>query len=113
MFKGSYSDDWPLQQAGLSEEIISEVTERTPGFESWQQEVWLTHCNDACAYLGDASKDDVRKLADGIGYIDDGQQWSSKSYLELGKHYEPKGSPALYKFQCLHCQQILFGIDAC
>ena len=33
-FDGIFSDDYPLQQAGISQDIISEVCERTPGYNS-------------------------------------------------------------------------------
>lgn len=45
-----------LIKAGLSEEIIENVSKRTPGYICWQSEHWLSHCNDACAFLGDAEK---------------------------------------------------------
>ena len=38
--------------ADISEAILDEVAHRTPGFQSWQQDHWLYHCGDACAYLG-------------------------------------------------------------
>lgn len=112
-FGGMFCDDYPLISSGVDQFIIDEVTKRTPGYETWQQELWLTHCNDACAYLGDASVDDVKNLANGVGFIVDGPDWTPTDFLELAKYYQPKGSPALYKFKCLHCDQILYGMDAC
>jgi uncharacterized protein CbrC (UPF0167 family) len=53
-FDAMFSDDTPLAEANLSGEIIDEVTLRTPGYNSWQQEVWLSCCEDACEYHGDA-----------------------------------------------------------
>ncbi len=32
--------------------VIEEVAYRTPGFSSWQQEQWWTHCGDAAEFLG-------------------------------------------------------------
>ena len=112
-FEGSFSDDWPLNDAGLSQSIIREVTTRTPGFETWQQEEWLTHCEDACAFLGDATVRDIKELAEGRGRVEDGQEWKTEDFLELAKYYKPKGSPALYKFECLHCHEVLYGLDQC
>ena len=112
-FDGMFSDDWPLRQAGLSDDIVEEVTRRTPGFESWQQERWLAHCSDACAFLGDASKRDLQALSEGLGSMDDLQEWAREDYLRLLEYYEPKCSPAVYKFQCLHCKELIYGIDQC
>ena len=38
---------------------------------------------------------------------------SVEDFLELAKYYKPKGSPALYKFECLHCHEVLYGLDQC
>ena len=53
-FTASFVDDYPLIEAGLNQKIIEEVCRRTPGYISWQQEVWLQHCIDACEFCGDA-----------------------------------------------------------
>src|SRR3954452_7382977 len=45
---GGGDEDWPEVSAG----IIEEVSLRTPGYNSWQEERWFTCCDDAAAYLG-------------------------------------------------------------
>jgi uncharacterized protein len=55
----SFADSYPLQRAGIPKEVIEEVNLRTPGYVSWQQEHWLSHCNDACEFHGDAPVADV------------------------------------------------------
>ncbi len=112
-FEAIFCDDYPLIEAGLPEELVQEVSQRTPGFESWQQEVWLSHCGDACAFIGDATKEDVLALAEGVGRVEDQNLWKPEDFRKLAEYYEPKGSPALYKFKCLHCGEILYGIDMC
>lgn len=72
-----FCDDYPLTEAGIDSAIVDEVTQRTPGFETWQQEVWLTHCNDACAYLVDATKADLIGVTQGKGQIVDGPHWAA------------------------------------
>ena len=32
--------------------VLDEITERTPGFNGWQQEHWLYHCGDGAAFIG-------------------------------------------------------------
>lgn len=61
-FNGSFSDERPLIDAGIDPEIIMEVCKQTPGFATWQQEVWLTHCRDACEFHGDARRADLLVL---------------------------------------------------
>jgi len=110
-FKATFCDDLLLIEAGIDAAIIQEVTTWTPGYDSWQQDVWLTHCNDACAFLGDASKEDVLSLANNGSQVA-GVEWIDQETMRgIAQNYRPKGSPAFYKFKRLHCGQILYGMD--
>lgn len=92
--------------------VVSEVNLRTPGYVSWQGESWLSHCNDACEFHGDASVADVAaastetKCAWMEEYEQDEARW-----LLVTDGYTPAGDSALYKFVCRHCRQVLFGWD--
>jgi len=51
-YDASFTDvgvDVPL---GVPADVLDVVEHRTPSFSSWQQDHWLYHCADACAYLG-------------------------------------------------------------
>ncbi|MFF5494196.1 CbrC family protein [Streptomyces aquilus] len=50
-FDGEFMDSYGL--AGVGEEILHEVTRRTPGFHAWQDPHWLVHCGDAAAFVGE------------------------------------------------------------
>ncbi|WP_394425433.1 CbrC family protein [Streptomyces sp. SGAir0957] len=50
-FAGEFTDSYGLD--GVSEEILHEVTRRTPGFHAWQDPRWLVHCHDAAAFIGE------------------------------------------------------------
>lgn len=108
----SFSDSWPLSQAKISREIIDEVTLRTPGYSSWQQESWIACCEDACEFHGDA---DPRELAVLLG--DDRSRVAEDFDLPIGdldemlKHYEPGSSLAIYKFKCRHCEAVHYNWD--
>lgn len=110
-FDATFVDAYPLHQAGIGTSIIIEVTTRTPGFDAWQQEVWLTHCNDACAFLGDASKDDVLSIANDRLQVIGGEDMDYEMMEAIAKNYVPKGSPSFYKFRCVHCNKILYAMD--
>lgn len=110
----SFADSYSLHQAGVPDEVIEEVSLRTPGYVSWQQEYWLSHCNDACEFHGDASIKDVETVS----------QETKRCWLEEYKQdeagwklategYQPGGDSALYKFVCRHCGKVLFGWDLC
>jgi uncharacterized protein CbrC (UPF0167 family) len=111
-FDASFVDDRPLQDAGLPAEVIEEVVFRTPGYTSWQQDSWLSHCNDACEFHGDASADDVAfaseetKLAWQREYRLNAEDWSHAT-----EDYRQAGESAFYKFICRHCGLVLMGWD--
>jgi hypothetical protein len=111
-FDATFADDHPLLQAKIHQEIIDEVIKRTPGYFSWQQDSWITHCKDACAFMGDASIDDLINATEQMKarYCDEykcsRQQWS-----EVISGYQPGGSNAFYKFACLNCGEVLLGWD--
>jgi uncharacterized protein len=110
-FHATFVDDTLLLQAGLDATIVLEVTTRTPGYDSWQGEVWLSHCEDACAFLGDASKEEVTAIVrEGI-QITGAEGFEDEAMKAIAQSYRPKGSPAVYKFQCLHCQKTLYAMD--
>lgn len=96
----------------LAPAIWDELTHRTPGYESWQGERWLTHCGDACAFLGDLPADEVSHLPDDVearfleenDWLDD---WDDlKAAYATGK-----SATGLYKFSCMHCGTVRIGID--
>jgi hypothetical protein len=110
----SFADSYPLHKAGVPDEITEEVNLRTPGYISWQQEYWLSHCNDACEFHGDASAKDVETAS-----LETKQSWLEEykqdeaGWTWATEGYQPGGNSALYKFVCRHCRQVLFGWDLC
>lgn len=111
-FNGTFVDDYPLENAGISASIISEVCERTPSFNSWQQEVWQHHCNDACEYHGNPSKEELKELSG-----KDLELFLSKEMIDeyewedIIENYQEFGNPAVYKFKCKHCSKHLYYTD--
>jgi len=110
-FTATFVEDCPLRQAGIVESIILEVTTKTPGYISWQQEVWLSHCNDACAFLGDATIDDVLAIIENQLEVIGSDGIDRETLNMMAQNYRPKCSPAFYKFECLHCNQNLYSMD--
>jgi len=108
----SFADPDPLVQAGVPNDVVEEITLRTPCYESWQQDSWLAHCGDACEFHGDATCDDVSDAS-----VEAKQQWKDEfKQDEAGWQlatdgYRPGGSSAFYKFQCRHCHLVLLGWD--
>lgn len=86
------------------ERCTIELTQRTPGYCGWQQEQWLSHCGDHCAFVGcvgwaeikhlqDELEDDIEKLRKKMSLSRENYE---TSLLKIGHH---RG----YLFQCIHC----------
>lgn len=111
-FNATFSDPSPLLEEGVPEEIVEEVTKRTPGFISWQQDVWLSCCDEACEFHGDPSRSQLAKLkGDPLEDLLDQLSFSEEEWKEFLDNYEPGGSPAIYHFICRHCRQHKYGMD--
>lgn len=108
----SFADDHPLYKADVPASIVEEINQRTPGYSSWQQEEWLSHCNDACEFHGDATPKDVHGANE-----ETRQEWrrryglSEAEWEHATRGYVPRGSQAFYKFVCRHCHTVLLGWD--
>ena len=111
-FDGMFSDPSPLHEEGIQEDIINEVTKRTPGFSSWQQEVWLSCCNDACEFHGDLSKQEMKAMTlEEFQSAFEDKRLNEEIMNQVKEGYEPGGSPAIYKWKCRHCGGIKHYAD--
>lgn len=111
-FGASLVDDHPLRGAGLSSDIVEEVTTRTPGYVSWQQDAWMSCCKDACEFHGDAPHAELQALDDaGLRQLASDSGFSVETLRDILPSYEPGGSPAFYKFVCRHCRRARFNGD--
>ena len=111
-FEAMFSDDHPLAQAGVPDETIDEVTRRAPGYNSWQQEVWLSCCKDACEFHGDAPRTELQTLqGDALARTLAAREWRERNWQQFVQHYQPGGNPAVYKFVCRHCNSAKYAVD--
>lgn len=111
-FDASFTDDANLFNAGIPTAIILEVTSRTPGYISWQSEYWESHCEDACEFHGDASKDDIKELdSEAISRLSDNLGLDESDWKSFYKQYSTGGDPAIYKFKCRHCHKLIYNGD--
>ena len=108
----SFNDDSPLAEAQLAPAIILEVSRKTPGYSSWQQEVWQACCDDACEFHGDAPASEMKALSDeSLVRIQDDWQISLKRLDDLLNVYVPGGGIAIFKFVCRHCHRAKYALD--
>jgi len=111
-FSASFSDDWSFINVGLPASVVEEVEYRTPGYKCWQSANWPQHCNDICAFYGDATVQDLETPAIECRVEEfDDLTSSHGQWSRILEHYTPGGDPSLYKFVCRHCQAALFTWD--
>jgi uncharacterized protein CbrC (UPF0167 family) len=96
-------------------EAREEVEFRTPGFLTWQDWEWPTHCGDVGVYRGQPTGAELRADADALAVLRrDLRQWEwgrDETYVEefidgLG------GTFVAYLFTCRHCGSPLVVWDA-
>lgn len=94
--------------ASVPRSILEEVAYRTPGFTGWQQEHWLTCCNDAAAFVGIVGDRELKVL---------GQEAQAAAGRERGltgaeltqylSRLRSDGDMFAVMFRCLHCGKYL------
>ena len=110
MFDGVFNDYDGIENYKNidNKELLLEVSKRTPSYISWQQEVWLTHCNEPCKLISYADTKTIEPLMDEL--IDDIE--NNDYETEMVKEYLSKdGSLVGYLFQCVNCGQHRLHID--
>ena len=103
-FDAEFTD--PDALAGLDPGVIDEVTRRTPGYAGWQQEQWLTHCDDAAAFLGPVGYDELQVHPQALELLR--REEGSSDWLPA---LSRDGSPTAYLFRCRHCGTELANWD--
>ncbi len=88
---------------------LEEVCHRTPGYFGVQQESWLAHCGEYCAYISSVGNDDLtpqqwKEIEE--TWHDRLQRWELEQVRSsLGLRYEG------YLFRCLRCHKHLLYVQ--
>ena len=118
-YNGAFNDDAGIEVPpgyGTDDEITRSfeekllvVAERTPSYVSWQQEVWLSHCNEPCAFIGYADNEIIKPILheleadiENTGYDKD----------LIKEHLSKEGSLVGYLFKCFHCGVHRLHVDS-
>lgn len=99
-FDGEFQDSASVDDVE-NESAIIEVSQRTPGFYAIQQENWLAHCNDLCAFIGYAKPELVKPIIDDLIEDIEDNGFDVDEVVKSLKKEELEG----YVFQCLHCKK--------
>jgi uncharacterized protein CbrC (UPF0167 family) len=101
---------------GTPEAAIEEISERTPGYDSWQSGHWPCCCDDATAFLFPAGIAEIRAQChelegDILSHIIYNMQISGGAATRLLNALKKDAGPTVYVFRCLKCRQHHFHID--
>jgi uncharacterized protein CbrC (UPF0167 family) len=66
-FEGEFADSVGLDDVG--EDVLHEVTRRTPGFQAWQDPHWLVHCQTAAAFVGEVGYAELAARPDALAQL--------------------------------------------
>ncbi|MEV5801730.1 CbrC family protein [Streptomyces collinus] len=94
--------------------VVEEITRRTPGFASWQQESWLYHCGDGAAFLGPAGYRELEAHPEALTMLREDHQrygWAPAETEQFLRGLDRTGEPTAYLFLCLHCNTSLASWD--
>jgi hypothetical protein len=110
-FDGSFQDDYSVDEINAPEKL-DELIHRTPGYCGWQQEYWLAHCGDYCAFIGYVGMAELEKmgLADKLEdiYRKDAAMFDIE---DIRKCMMNGGSLQGYLFKCLVCGEYQLYAD--
>jgi hypothetical protein len=114
-FDASFNDP-DVFPDNIAREIVAEVAYRTPGFDTWQQETWLTCCGDAAAFLEAVGYAEIRArypqaeevlikhCVEELGFARD-------EALRIVREFDLKCGPTAYVFSCRHCDGLKAYFD--
>lgn len=102
-YHGQFNDDNSIDE--LPPEKLDELILKTPSYSSWQQEVWLTHCNEPCAFIGYVG------FAEIIPYFDEIKNDIDYPEELLRTSLSKDGSLTGYLFECVQCGKKRLHID--
>ncbi|GLX67540.1 CbrC family protein [Paenibacillus glycanilyticus] len=112
MYDGEFQDPANCDEVE-KEKYIDELMHRTPGYVSWQQEYWLSHCGDFCAivqYVGwEQIKHLEEELSEDIASICTDYDLTQE---EFQKCLLNEGSLQGYLFKCVRCGKHRLYVDS-
>jgi uncharacterized protein CbrC (UPF0167 family) len=116
-FNGTFNDivvEWEgeivnqeAHRAGTA--IVDELLHRTPGYSSWQGNIWMFHCADGAVFHGDAFSEEIDNAAD-----DTRKHWETVNGLKWDRVMHPDVRDkymGVYRFDCRHCGLVMLHWD--
>jgi uncharacterized protein CbrC (UPF0167 family) len=105
-FDAEFTDvGWAVPE-GVPASVTDEIAHRTPGFHAWQQDHWLYHCSDGCAFLGAVGRSELLPFEEALESLRRESAafgWDEKQVTAYVDSLTKGGSPTAYLFRCLVC----------
>ncbi|MGA5290230.1 CbrC family protein [Streptomyces pseudogriseolus] len=111
-FEGDFADSYGLD--GVSEDVLHEVTRRTPGFSAWQDPHWLVHCQDAAAFVGEVGYAELTEHPEALEELRSEIRLMGLYDEEQIEHFLTRlgGDATAMLFRCTVCGAHLAYVDA-
>lgn len=111
-YDGQFQDDVSCEEVD-KDEYLEELAHRTPGYSGWQQETWLSHCGDFCAFVGYVGWNEIKDLVDELKYdLENIKNDFGLTQSELEKVLISGGSLQGYLFKCVVCGHHRLTVDS-
>ena len=92
----------------IPKELLLEVSTKTPSYFSWQQEEWMSHCNEPCAFIGYADTKTIEPL---MSELNEDIEKNGYGAEFIKEHLSKDGHLVGYLFQCVNCGQHRLHVD--
>jgi uncharacterized protein len=89
-------------------EYVLELTMQTPGYDSWQEPHWPSHCGDFCAFKNYVGWKEIKGIKNELRHDLDKLGMTQQ---DIEKNFVNKGGMQGYLFQCLHCGKHRLLVD--
>ena len=109
-FDGEFQDYCSCDKIN-DEEKLDELCKQPPGYKSWQQGYWLSHCDDFCAFIDYVGWKEIKNMGIEVEIEDDLSTNSDYKIDDVKKHLQNNGSMQGYLFRCLICGKYRLHID--
>ena len=110
-FDGEFQDPESTDRVSNPDKL-DELIHRTPGYFGWQQEYWIAHCDDYCAFVGYVGwKELVDMGIDGQIEKNYDQNLNGFDIKDVKECMYNEGGMQGYLFRCLHCGEHFLYVD--
>ncbi len=109
-YDGEFQDSESCESVSKSE-YLEELTTKTPGYNGWQQEFWLSHCSDFCAFIGYVGWKEIEDILDEFVDLESDCIEFGIKRKDLPKCLKNNSAYQGYLFQCLSCKKYRLYFD--